>query len=294
MRTKMTLRKAPLIGGLVITVVRICRPHETKHTILQIEMKVITFHDNLIKTSYNQIMANTKQQFTINGEKVPHLHLNEIPAKFIRKDTPAQKYRDDVLRTLQSLQYTYGKLITSAQICYLNIDSITNSKPYMPSPNKVYESVRDFVYHYENYAVRIFVLREKSLHFINAALPVEWPEHDVRVATMLNHTTVKKAKLHGLIKKFDANSTNPLGNLVKNRNQLTHKLYYANIDHYLRPTLAAEIDDEDEDALKDWLNQWKRRIKDKEEIVTGAQKELSYLNHELSEKVYIFRSNKAK
>ncbi len=236
-------------------------------------------------------MANNKQNYLVNGKKVPHLHISEIPGKFIRKDSPAQKYRDDVLRTLQSLQYAYGRLIVSAQICYLNIDSVANNKPYMPTPSEVYESVRDFVYHYENYGVRIFVLREKILQFINASLMVDWPEHDVSVKTMLSHSTVKKAKLQNLIRKFDANSSNPLGNLVKNRNQLTHKLYYAKVDHYLRPQMETEISEEGEDNLKDWLRQWKKRIKEKEDIVTGAQKELADLNHELSEKIYIYRSN---
>lgn len=235
-------------------------------------------------------MAKRTEEFIIDGKKQIHLHLHELPKKFIRKGTDAERYRDDVLRTLQSLQYTYKKLIISAQTCYLNIDSVTNDKPYMPSDADVYNSVQDFVYHYENYGMRIFILREKVLRFINAVLPVGWPEKEVNVRVMLNHSTVKTAKLDKLIVKFDSNSSNPLGDLVKNRNQLTHKLYYPKTDHYLRPPMSVSSG-HDEFDYKEWFKQWKKRIKEKETTVSHAAQELSDLNHELSEKVYLFRSN---
>lgn len=230
------------------------------------------------------------KKFIINGKEYDHLHLSELPKKIIRKDTDAQKYRDDTLRTLQSLQYAYERLAVSAQICYLNIDSITSTKPYMPTSSEVYNSVQDFVYHYENYSMRVFILREKVLRFINAALPVDWPEREVKVGIMLNHTTVKSAKLDTLIKKFASNSGNPLGTLVKGRNQLTHELYYPKTDHYLRPPRAVEADTDTQD-YKEYFRQWKKRIKDKETIVTQAAAEMIDLNHELSEKIYEFRES---
>lgn len=222
----------------------------------------------------------------INGKTVSHLHLDELPKKIIRKGSDAEKYRDDVLRTMLTLQYTYKQLIRCAQICYLNIDSITGTRPYMPSSRDVYGAVQEFVYHYENFGMRIFILREKVSLFINAVLPVGWPENDLSVRTMLNHSTVKKAKLDALIKKFDPQSSNALGDLVKNRNQLTHKLYYPKTDHYLRPTNSNEDEETDD---KEWFQQWKRKIKEKEDIVSNAMRELMDLNHELSEKVYKYR-----
>ena len=228
----------------------------------------------------------SKKTFVVNGKTLDHLHLDDLPKRIIRKGSDTEMYRDDVLRTLLTLQYTYGKLLNCAQICYLNIDSITNTKPYMASAREVYDSVQEFVYHYENYGMRIFILREKISLFINAVLPVDWPVNDVNIKTMLNHSTVKKAKLDTMMRKFDPQSENALGDLVKNRNQLTHKLYYAKTDHYLRPITS--IDNEDAD-MTDWYKQWKKKIKEKEDVISNAANELMELNHELSEKVFVFR-----
>lgn len=233
-------------------------------------------------------MATAKKTFTVNGKTVPHLHLDDLPKKIVRKGSDAEMYRDEVLRILLTLQYTYEKLINCAQICYLNVESVTSSKPYMPTPRDIYDSVQEFVYHYENYGMRIFILREKISLFINAVLPVDWPINEVNIKTMLNHSTVKKAKLDTLLKKFDPQSGNPLGDLVKNRNQLTHKLYYPKTDHFLRP--VSSISDDEEVDASEWYKQWKRKIKEKEDIVTNAARELMDLNHELSEKIFIFRN----
>lgn len=228
----------------------------------------------------------SQSTYKVNGKTVLHLHLDELPKRMIRKGSDAEKYRDDVLRTMLTLQYTYEKLITTAQLCYLNIDSITSSKPYMPTANDIYGSVQEFVYHYENYGMRIYILREKIALFLNAVLIVGWPVNEVTWTTMLNHSTVKKAKLDTLIKKFDAKSDNALSNLIINRNQLTHKLYYPKTDHYLRPITS--MNDEGVD-VSEWYAQWKKKIKEKENIVSDAAHELMDINHELSEKIYKYR-----
>lgn len=235
-------------------------------------------------------MATKKQTFVVKGETVSHIHLDELPRKIIRKGSDTEKYRNEVLRTLLTLQYTYNQIVLSAQVCYVNIDSISSTKPYMPGVRDIYDSVQAFVYHYENYALRTYILREKVSLFINAALNVGWPPGDVRISTMLNHSTVKQAKLDKVLKIFDPNQNTALGDLIKNRTQLTHKLYYPKTDHYLRPIV--EFKDEEEIDQKEWYREWKRKIKDKEDVVANAVRELMDINHQLSEKIYLFHEKK--
>lgn len=226
----------------------------------------------------------------MNNIPVQHVHIDEIPKKFIRRGTRAESFKNDLLRLMRALQYTNKKVQHAGQICSFNIASITRKSGYGPYPPDVYEAVEKFVYHYEHFCYLIFSFREKILHFINAVLPAGYVEHDVNIKTMIINPKVKDAKLLSLIKLFDSSTTtSPMGKLVKDRNSLTHKLYYGQVtDHLLRPLQLPEITDEA--SLKEWCKKWNKEITDRTKLCNAAEMQMYEINHELSAKIIKYKT----
>lgn len=218
-----------------------------------------------------------------------HVHLHEIPNKFIRRGTTANNYRADIIRTIRSLQYTDKNVQYSAQIASFNIQALTRQSGFQPFPQDLYDSVEAFVYHYENYCHRLFTFREKCLQFINAALKIGYVERDATIKNLLINPTVKSLKLDKCISRFDTRSKEALGRIVKDRHALTHKLYYGqSTDHLLRPLAPAEIVDDMSFAA--WCKTWKEEITSRTNLVTKAEYQVSQVNHELSGAVMKFFS----
>ena len=215
-----------------------------------------------------------------------HLHLYELPGWLVRKGSSTQICCDEVLGSMYSLRSTGYRVQTSASAAEFLINSIISGKHFTPDPSHTYAAVEDFVYHYENYCLRAFVFREKTLLYLNAGLLINFPTSDVKLMVILNNDITKKAGLLSTLKKFDSRSSDPLGKLIKDRNSLTHRLYYESTDRYFRPSVP---DDDNEDEFKKWCKEWFKNIKEKSELVDQAENHMDLINHALAEKVLAYR-----
>jgi hypothetical protein len=216
-----------------------------------------------------------------------HSHLEELPGRIARKGSNIAKYRDEILWAQTALVYTNDKLQLSANNASFHIKHITSDASMMPIPSLVYESVRDFVYHYENYCLRLYIYREKVIHFLNVALKIDYPDGSVNFKLVSQNQIVTKAGLASVIERFTSN-TNALGKLIKHRKTLTHRQSYGLADPYLRPDSEGVKPEE----FKDWSRKWQRNIAERAKLADAANKQLYTINHTLSEKVIAYRSTK--
>jgi hypothetical protein len=230
--------------------------------------------------------SRKKQKFIIKGETVDHVHLYDLPNRWFRKGSTVADHKDEVLKTMQALNYTFEKLTIASNKCQFMLDSVINSKPYSPRPGDVYETIADFVYHYENYAMRTYMFREKVAMLMNAVMNPTWPVGKKVDLDLFRHSAeYKAAKFDSVIKKFDYAEDSPVGKLIKDRNTLTHKLYFASGDHYMRPEL--DVADDSEDSLKEWFRSWRKNIKEKENLASNAHSAIFDIHHKLAEKIYL-------
>lgn len=226
-----------------------------------------------------------KQKIIIKGEAVDHVHLYDLPGKWFRKGSTAADHRDEVLKTMQALNYTFEKLVIASSKCQFMLDSIINKTPYAPKPFDVYETIADFVYHYENYALRTYMFREKVALLMNAIMNPIWPKDKKVDLDLFRHSAeFKAAKFDIVIKKFDYKEDSPVGKLIRDRNTLTHKLYFTTGDHYMRPEY--DVDDDSEEGMKEWFRSWRKNIKEKETLASNAHSAIFDIHHKLAEKIY--------
>lgn len=192
-----------------------------------------------------------------------HIHLWEIPKKYFPRGTKAKEYYEDLIRTTSSLRYTNKNIQYSSQICAFNIKSILPSSHFIPRREDVFSEIEEFVYHYENYCFRLYMYREKLIHFINSFLPIGYEDKEVRIRHILINPVVKQAGLLNVLKKFKDNTV--LSNIIDDRERLTHRLFYGQeFDDYFRPKSPLKIKSEEE--FKKWSNDWRK------EIVARAQR----------------------
>ena len=222
----------------------------------------------------------------------PHYHIWSLPKRIFprTKGNQGRKYAQEVRRIYQGLTYTNSKLQASAQVCIFYIKSIGKAKGYAVRPQEVFSEIETFANNYENFCYRIFALREKLIHFINAVVPIGFPDNKVRIEVFLTHPLLKEIGILYLLEKFQTGSPkkpNVLGELIENRNSLTHRLYYYNnIDHYMRPM---NLDPSKNGIDKAWFRQWVTQIDNHAEQAIKGMDILGDLNHELSKKLVFYK-----
>jgi hypothetical protein len=190
---------------------------------------------------------------------------------------------------MASLTYTHGLVLKSANRAKFMIQEINSSSWLSPDPQEVYNEVQDLVYHYENYCHRTYILREKIIQYLNAALQIGFKPGEVNIKSISINPAIKEAGLTQVLDKFNTTKKSQLGDLVKHRKTLTHHASYALTDTYLRPDF--EEDEEDND-FHDWCKKWGRNINSRAKEVDTAQHQLDNINHLLAEKVLAFREKK--
>jgi hypothetical protein len=232
-------------------------------------------------------IANDKQgKKDVKVKKNPHYHVWDLPKAVIprSKNNKSKSYTDDLVRLFQTLSYTNKKLQESSQIAVFHIKSI-NSKSrqrYTTSPKQVLPVIEDFVYHYENFCYRIYVIREKLLQFINAVLPVGYEDDQVSIRHMIINPIVKDSGIVSEIEKF--NKKKALGKIIGDRKRLTHRLYYTDVDHYLRPKYQKDQKDY-------WFKEWSREISNRANLANLAMSNLVDINHGLSDKIVSYKQS---
>lgn len=222
------------------------------------------------------------------NKKPEHLHIQDIAPRYFPRSTNAREYARDLLRLSGMIRFNNQKIQYSAQICALNIKSINQKKGLHPTRPEVFREIQEFVYHYENYCYRLFIYREKLLQFINAVLPVGYPEKNVRIEHILINPIVKQAGLLPVVSKFHKNTK--LSKLVRERKLMTHQLYYKDeFDHYFRPRTEGGF--EDLTQFKKWCNDWRKQITSRARITNEAFIVIGDMDREVAEKVVAYRES---
>ena len=70
-----------------------------------------------------------------------------------------------------------------------------------------------------------------------------------------------------------------LGQIIVDRNALTHKLYYSNVDHYLRPVGTPKVID------KSWFIDWGKQVEVRANRATKGMQAITDLVHSTSDKI---------
>jgi hypothetical protein len=221
----------------------------------------------------------------IKNIKNKRLHIQDIPDIYIPKNSKAKDYRKELVRMMSSLRYTNEKIQYSSQVCAFNVRSISHKSGFIPNKQEVFRQMSEYVYHYENYCFRAYSFREKLLQFINAIFRLNFDERDVKIRFIKINPIVIDAKLVSIVDKFDKKK--PLGKIIKDRNSLTHKLYYGyEFDHYLRPisdVYKSEIE------FKKWCLSWKREITTRSKYTDDFTNTISDISHELALKIVKYK-----
>jgi len=222
-----------------------------------------------------------------------NIHIQDIPLRYFpkTKGNKSREYRHELTRMMISLRKTNQYVQYSAQVSIFNIKSITQKSGFVPSPPEVFRAIEDFVYHYENYCYRAFSFREKLFQFINAILPVGYPEKQRGlIKHLVINPVIKQAKLISIIKKFDNDKT--LKSVIDDRHSLTHRLYYGgSFDHFLRPTDAALLKSKEESKQKKWFDDWKEEIERRAKMTNDFTRAVSKINHNVAPKIIAYKDS---
>lgn len=120
--------------------------------------------------------------------------------------------------------------------------------------DETFRLLRDFTYHYENYCYRMYACREKILLFLNAAMQLDYDEHDVRLKIMLRNPEIKRSHISRELEQLQ--DSQYVGGIIKDRNAFTHKLFYGQkFDHYFRPTFDLKYK-----TPHSWFADWRKEI----------------------------------
>jgi len=213
-----------------------------------------------------------------------HIHLWDIPSRYIPRKSNGKAYARELLRITKSLDFTDRQIQYSAQICGFNIKSINQKSGFIPYPPDVFAKLEEFVYHYENYCYRLYTYREKLLQFVNAVLPVGYQDREVRIRFVLINPIVKQAGILQLLALFKKNAS--LSKVIEERTQLTHRLYYwKDVDTYLRPMTEIKKDKE----LLKWYDDWKKEVSSRAILTNKCSKLVSQINNTLAQKIVDYK-----
>jgi len=223
---------------------------------------------------------------TKTKKKHPHIHLWDMPKHYFPRNSDAINYRNDVLQITRSLNYVNTRVQHNAQICAFNIKAITQTNGYNASPRETFETVEAFVYHYENYCFRVYAFREKLLQFLNSVLQIGYDEREVAIKHIIINPVIRVAKVLPLLETFNK-PKGVLKKLIKDRNSLTHKLYYGkDFDYLLRPTK-----DIDPHHFKEWCGDWKSQIVSRAKEINKAERLISEMNNHLAQKIIDYKDS---
>lgn len=225
------------------------------------------------------------------SKKREHIHLWDLPKRYFPRATKSRDYLRDLIRTTSSLDDINRKVQYSAQVCAFNIQSIIQKGGFVPKPQEVFRELSEFVYHYENYCFRLYVYREKLLHFINAVIPIGYEDNDVRIQHILINPIVRQAGLLSLLSKFKQNSA--LSIMISERTALTHRLLYGiKFDHYFRPIV--ELDDKKAGQLEKfekWCREWKNEITSRAQRTNKCGQIVSAINNTIARKIVDYKDS---
>lgn len=213
-----------------------------------------------------------------------HVHLNELPGWMARKGSDTETYATEVIQTIASNNFTHNKVMISANHARFLVKQITTNDGIQPENEDVLKAVQDFAYHYENYMLRAYILREKVLLFINAGLKIGFHPNEVTMKMIRINPTVKEAGIISVLDKFDSSKGGSLGQLVQERNILTHRLSYGAQDRLLRPE-----SEEMEDDFRGWCKKWAKNISTQAKRVDKAEYQVADLHHGLAQKTLSYR-----
>jgi hypothetical protein len=186
---------------------------------------------------------------------------------------------------MSALGDTNIKIQHSAKIATFNIKSIHQLSIHANlSPQEVFRSVSDFVYHYENYCFRLFALREKIVHFLNVVIPIGYTDKDIKITHLLINPVIKSSGFKSILEKFKEN--NILGKIITDRNALTHKLYYEKNDRYFRPQGDGQDDGQ---VTKKWFKDWEIQIESKAKAINNAELAVNRLCNEIASKLVKYK-----
>ncbi|MBU1558007.1 hypothetical protein KKC45_03535 [Patescibacteria group bacterium] len=199
------------------------------------------------------------------------------------KNNKAKIYADELRRISHSLRFNEKLLQYSAQIAIFNIKCATQKSGYISSPQEAFEALEDFVYHYENFCYRVFTIREKLIHFLNEVMLIGFTGYDVKIKNIIIQPLIKETSIIKELEKFSDNKC-ILSKVIKDRNALTHRLYYGkDFDHLLRPQTNSPIDSK-------WFLSWKRQVSSHAKRATDSQKILEEINHQISKKIINYKT----
>lgn len=217
-----------------------------------------------------------------------HTHVWDIPARYFPRGTSkAKEYADEVNRTASDLIFTNRQVQYSAQICAYNIKSIYQKNVWGQQPSEVFETVQEFVYHYENFCQRLYVHREKLLQFVNAIIPIGYTDKEVRVRHILINPYVKQAGITALLEKFGGNE-NSLGKVINDRTKLTHRLLYdSEFDHYFRPITKEEWKKPED--FKKWCDIWRKQVITHAGLAERCTQQVSEIDNEIAGKIIKYK-----
>ena len=199
----------------------------------------------------------------------------KIPKKYFprHKGNECKEYVQEIRRSFTSLKYNLRCLQYSSSISLFNITSITSKTLLTPKKRDVFDSVEEFVYHYENFCNRVFSNREKTYQFINSFYNLGIPKKEVGL-NKLKIALSSKPGLISLLSKFENKSL--IIKTIEERNRLTHNLYFNETNRFLQPTPNESKDFEK--FIKNWASQIKARSKQS----LDTYKQLLELNSRIS------------
>jgi hypothetical protein len=208
-----------------------------------------------------------------------HIHIQEIPLRYLPKKTNTKEYRDEVVRMMTQLKFANERVQYSAQITSFNIRSITHKNGFIPQKSEVFRQIQGFVYHYENYCFRAYAYREKILKFLNAGFELNLSNHDAKMKLVVSHPIIEKAQIAPILERFD--NKRSFGKVIGDRNELTHKLYYGKtFDHFLRPKI--DVIPASPSQFKQWCSSWRREVTSRSKLTQAVQEGVSDVDHQLA------------
>ena len=148
----------------------------------------------------------------------------EIPKKYYpkTKNNKTKEYADKVREMMIKLH----NIEIDLEFCLMNIKDykkILDSRRKAERPiNTNYEynliiKIRNFNDDYENYSLRVYIYRETIWNFIANFLNIK----NDKFFNFLNDSKIRDLKLDKTLSLFDKNE---LGNIIRFRNKITHKL----------------------------------------------------------------------
>ncbi len=210
--------------------------------------------------------------------------LNKIPGRLARKGSAVSTYRDSLLVELISLNITYKKVRTSANLALFLLKQQDNKTLMHPRMYDVFDAVEDFVYHFDNYCHRVYAYREKMLLYVNTLLKLGFTDRETGYELIRKRPTTKSSGFTSLLNKLETNSTTPVGEIIKRRQARTHKKSDSLVETLLIQDETRLREGPDHELNKSW----QKNIKQYEDTVEKAHRLISKLDDDIEKKTIVY------